>query len=218
MNVLGSSLYVSIITNLFDALACDYESDPWTTYTASGLTCWEGLHFLYVGCSLLGIVIYYPMSTFMYPNLQFQNKSLDLKFYPSFLIVMSQIMLFVSGLDCFYSTEPSVALSFIAVSMLVMGLVCLKTKPCLVKKTNLWYAVKYLLIAWVRSAVHPEIDMRGRRNNESDRRGETLHRLHRVRRWDDYSPSLRGKSDSVSRQRDLCLFQPLLQGKRVRCS
>ncbi len=138
-----------MITNLFSIFACDYESSPWTTYTLSGLTCWDGIHFLYVGCALLGIIVYYPMSTFMYPNLQFQNKMLDLKFYPTFLIVMSQIMLFVSGLGCFYKTEPSVVLCFLAISMLVMGLVCLKIQPCLVKRANLWFAVKYLLTGWV---------------------------------------------------------------------
>eukprot|EP00826_Nyctotherus_ovalis_P001579 TRINITY_DN10261_c0_g1_i1.p2 TRINITY_DN10261_c0_g1~~TRINITY_DN10261_c0_g1_i1.p2 ORF type:complete len:162 (+),score=0.25 TRINITY_DN10261_c0_g1_i1:148-633(+) len=85
----------------------------------------------------------------MSSNLQFQNKLLDFKVHPSFLVIMSQVMLFISGLQCFYSKEVVVILLFVTVSMTIMGLICLVYQPCLIKKANLWLAIKFFLIAWI---------------------------------------------------------------------
>jgi len=142
-------MYISIITNLFNVFACKYTVEPWTTYTTSNLTCWEGTHFIYVGCAALGILIYYPMATFMNPNLQFADKLLDLKFKSSFLVIYSQINLFISGLSCFYREDIIVMLCFSAGSMFGMGLLCIKMQPCLVSNANIWYSAKYFFIAWV---------------------------------------------------------------------
>ena len=47
--------------------------------------------------TLLGIFIYYPLSSFMFPNLQFQDKALDLKYNPSFMVLQVQVKLIITG-------------------------------------------------------------------------------------------------------------------------
>lgn len=134
---------------MFKVFACNYDEKPWTTYTVTGLTCWEGIHYLYLCCAFGGIVLYYPIATFMSSNLQFQDKLLDFKVHPTFLVIMSQIMLLISGLQCFYVDEIAVVLLFVAISMTMMGLICLVYQPYLIKKANLWIAIKFFLIAWI---------------------------------------------------------------------
>ena len=89
------------------------------------------------------------MATFMFPNLQFQDRTLDLKFYPSFLVLLSQVKLFMSGLSSFYRKDIYVVLLFTAASMLLLGVACVVREPCLAKKANIWFAAEYFLISWV---------------------------------------------------------------------
>ncbi len=102
---------------------------------------------------MVGIIVYYPMATFMFPNLQFQDKLLDLKFYPSFLVLLSQVKLFMSCLQAFYADQIYVVLIFTSVTMFTLGIICLRWKPCLVKNANLWYTTEYLLISCVSTRV-----------------------------------------------------------------
>lgn len=39
---------------------------------------------------LFGIIIYYPLATFFFPNLQFQDRALDLKYDPTFMVLVIQ--------------------------------------------------------------------------------------------------------------------------------
>ena len=41
-----------------------------------------------MGASLVGILCYYPLATFLYSNLQFVNKATDLKFHPQFVVYL----------------------------------------------------------------------------------------------------------------------------------
>ena len=50
----------------------------------------SNLHSIYMGLAMLGILIYYPVATFFYPNFQFLDKSLDLKYNPSFTVLVLQ--------------------------------------------------------------------------------------------------------------------------------
>jgi hypothetical protein len=33
------------------------------------------------------LLVFYPILTFLYPNVQYQNKSLDLKYDPTYLVI-----------------------------------------------------------------------------------------------------------------------------------
>ena len=38
---------------------------------------------------IIGILMYYPFSTFLYANLQFMNKDTDLKYLPEFVVYIA---------------------------------------------------------------------------------------------------------------------------------
>ena len=41
--------------------------------------CWEGIHAGWAASAALAVLLYYPMSSFVYPNLQFLDPSDDFK-------------------------------------------------------------------------------------------------------------------------------------------
>ena len=51
--------------------------------------------------------MYYPVSTFMFPNFQFADKGLDVKWDPAFLVVYVQVkLLIVATSSFFHSYDP----------------------------------------------------------------------------------------------------------------
>lgn len=42
-------------------------------------------------CSIIAIILYYPLSAYTMPNFQFAEKRLDLKYKPSYLIIYFQV-------------------------------------------------------------------------------------------------------------------------------
>ena len=63
----------------------------------STITCLTDEHSMYMGIGALALLIYYPISTFIFPNFQFQNKVLDLKYDPSFTVIQIQGRLLITG-------------------------------------------------------------------------------------------------------------------------
>eukprot|EP00743_Colponemidia_sp_Colp-15_P008813 GILK01009620.1.p1 GENE.GILK01009620.1~~GILK01009620.1.p1 ORF type:complete len:1562 (-),score=246.10 GILK01009620.1:30-4637(-) len=149
LNVLGASLYLPVIKTMISVLACDYSESPWMLLKYD-MSCWDGVHYLYVVASFLAIFCYYPISTFMYPNLQFQDKSLDLKMHPSFLILLAQCKLVIAGTTNFFPSkkETSLLFSIAGVVFLVLALAVIYGQPCMVRKANIWYGMLFLLGAW----------------------------------------------------------------------
>ena len=52
--------------------------------------------------SFIGLILYYPAATFMDPNLQFVDKTLDIKFAPTYLIFLCQGKLMIAGAAVFF--------------------------------------------------------------------------------------------------------------------
>ncbi len=83
--------------SFIDTFSCNYDVKPWTLYEDSTLNCNEETHYIYVFLAGLGILLYYPLSSFLFPNIQFQNKSLDLKYDPTFIVISTQVKLLICG-------------------------------------------------------------------------------------------------------------------------
>ena len=66
------------------------QAERWTLLRDESIECMSNLHSIYMGLGLLGILIYYPVATFFYPNFQFLDKTLDLKYNPSFTVLVLQ--------------------------------------------------------------------------------------------------------------------------------
>jgi hypothetical protein len=52
--------------------------------------------------SLVGLGVYYPLSTFIYPDFQYGDKSLDLKYRSTYLVLYVQIKLLILGVGNFF--------------------------------------------------------------------------------------------------------------------
>ncbi|KAH8062626.1 hypothetical protein JL722_3553 [Aureococcus anophagefferens] len=58
-----------------------------TLFSALAVRCASRTHAVYVAAALAGILCYYPLLTYVQPQLQFKSKALDLKFEPTYLTV-----------------------------------------------------------------------------------------------------------------------------------
>lgn len=108
---------------------------------------------MYLIIGVLGMLVYYPMCTFMFPNFQFKNKMLDLKYNPSWIVILIQIKLLLACIRSFFkdSTPENVLIKLTAtvVVLFVLALANMYIKPCLVKKFNVIDVGAYLCAAFV---------------------------------------------------------------------
>lgn len=119
-----------------DAFACDYSIKPITLYQETTLQCFIRPHSGYLAIAIICLLIFYPMLSFLYPNLQFQNRALDLRYDPTYLVVAMQIKLVVAATGAFFA-HPDIVIyqSYICAFVLFgFGILARKMKPCLVKK------------------------------------------------------------------------------------
>lgn len=96
------------------------------------------------------MLLYYPAATLLLPNLQYQDKTLDLKFDTSYIVAESQGKLIIAGVAAFFAKEKYILLqlgiSFIV--CLILAIITIFAKPCLVKSYNIWKAGGYCIAAW----------------------------------------------------------------------
>lgn len=88
------SLFNTVIMTLLSTFVCNW-ADPYRPYSTilsvPPLQCFGGEHSMYSLFSLIAISVYYPLSAYTMPNFQFSEKSLDLKYQPSYLIIYFQV-------------------------------------------------------------------------------------------------------------------------------
>lgn len=119
------------------------------------IECLSDEHILYMTWAIVGLGLYYPMSTFFFPNFQFQDKALDVKYNPSFIILQIQAKLIISGLGSLFSSFSNsdfpliLQVSSTAIVLFILALASAKMKPCLIKKINLWDTGLYLLVSYM---------------------------------------------------------------------
>ena len=80
-----------------DTFAFNHDVKPWTLYEDPDIECNQKLRYaifrIIWHSSLLSL------SSFLFPNIQFQNKSLDMKYDPTstFVAILTQVKLLISG-------------------------------------------------------------------------------------------------------------------------
>jgi hypothetical protein len=88
--------------------------------------------------SLVCLIAYYPLSSYAMPNFQFAEKSLDLKFRPSYLILYFQVnFILLAGKVLLSGTSVSHTVQIIYNSinitvLFILGLSVIQMKPCFV--------------------------------------------------------------------------------------
>lgn len=149
--LLGASAYIGIMKNMFDSLACDFDTD--TLSRTSDISCFSGIHFMYIAVSIFVLIVYYPLATFMYANLQFVNKGSDLKYAPNFIVYLAQVKLIIAILASFFrrdvTAELIVRIVLSAASLAFLALLSYKQQPCIIAKANIWHTMGYLICTWI---------------------------------------------------------------------
>jgi hypothetical protein len=148
--ILAKSLYFTVMKALLDVFACREVNGDWVVLRNSDMVCFSSAHLPLVFCSMLSIVLYYPTATLLYPNLQYQDKSLDIKYDTTFLVIESQGKLILSAFSAFFASELYLTLKLIVyiVVCTVLTVICVFVKPCIVKSYNLWKAGGYAAACW----------------------------------------------------------------------
>lgn len=56
---------MTVMKTFMDAFICDYTSFPYKFERNTSLECLSDYHYIYMGLALLGVGIYYPLSTYL---------------------------------------------------------------------------------------------------------------------------------------------------------
>ena len=151
ITTIGSSLYLTIIVSMLNALACNFSNGEWHLLRNPNMVCFSNEHLVYFVIALVILLFYYPTATLLYPNIAFQDKVLDLKFDTTFLVLQSQGKLVIAGCFAFFPKEIYISLQLIVASVVcfVLMLISWKMKPCMIERYNLWKSGGFAFPIWI---------------------------------------------------------------------
>lgn len=152
ISLIGKSAYLTIMKAFLNVFSCTYDDSngDWYVTRNSDLTCFSSFHSMYIGLAVIGLILYYPGSTLLYPNIQYQDKSLDLKFDTTFLVIEAQGKVIIAGVVAFFALERYLWLHLIVslAVLVILALLCGFMKPCIVRSYNIWKVGGYVASAW----------------------------------------------------------------------
>ena len=82
--------------------------------------CYDTNYIGYIVASIIGLSVYYPLATFIYPMLQFNDPDLDIKFSPTYLIILSQSKLLITGIQVFLPYQLYLVYQLILISIIII--------------------------------------------------------------------------------------------------
>ncbi|CAG9321806.1 unnamed protein product [Blepharisma stoltei] len=152
ISLLGCSLYLTIMSNILAAFSCQFDdsSNYWYLSKDDSIECFGTLHSVYIALAVVCAILYYPLATLLYPNIQYQNKELDLKYDTTFLVLESQGKLLIAGFSAFFlkSKYLWLQLTVVIVVCSILMVINIITKPCFVRSFNIWKAAGYFVAIW----------------------------------------------------------------------
>lgn len=137
------SLFNIIIQTFLNTFNCNWMSSttPYYLIDDTSVECFSDSHNRFLLIALFGIIIYYPLSSYAMPNFQFAEKSLDLKYRSSYLILYFQVnFALLSGKVLLSSSTTSInqvvynSINIAALSILALSVLTLQ--PCLITWFN----------------------------------------------------------------------------------
>ena len=102
-----SAAVAPVMTTLFSAFVCDTCEPSPRFLSRMSVRCGSATHVIYLVCGLVAALSYYPLIAYLQPQLQFKSKSLDLKFEPTYLVLVAQIKLSLAVVVNFWSEDRS---------------------------------------------------------------------------------------------------------------
>ncbi len=74
------------------------------------MVCWSSEHRNFMVLGGITSLIYYLLVSFTYPNMQLEQAGCDLKYDPTFIVILTQIKLLIAGLGSFFPDEGDMVL------------------------------------------------------------------------------------------------------------
>lgn len=144
LSVLGNIGYQPLLLNLIAITVCrDYDGRLVVSGT-SDLVCWSGQHMWYVSVGLFTALVFYPAATILFPNFQFLDSTLDIKYSPSFLLQLLQAKLVLAYFKAYWGTvadnSHTSATVLLSVSLVVFCGQAASShlmQPCLARHMNI---------------------------------------------------------------------------------
>ena len=153
IGLFGKVLYFTILAAMLNAFSCSYSDGTWHLMRDSSVICFSEQHSVYLVLAIATLLFYYPTATLLYPNITYQDKSLDLKFDTTYLVMESQGKLIIAGFFAFFAKEIYIWLQLI-VSIIVSSVlfaINFKTKPCMIESYNVWKTGGFAVPIWICS-------------------------------------------------------------------
>eukprot|EP01017_Pseudomicrothorax_dubius_P038928 TRINITY_DN5913_c0_g1_i3.p1 TRINITY_DN5913_c0_g1~~TRINITY_DN5913_c0_g1_i3.p1 ORF type:complete len:268 (-),score=50.02 TRINITY_DN5913_c0_g1_i3:35-838(-) len=138
---------------MFVAFTCDYDNKPWKLISDDSITCLSFTHMTYMLFAIIALLLYYPLTTFVLPGFQFQDKVLDMKYNPTFIITQTQMRVFMIGATTFFGTKNggvdrttiTVILGLNSFILFVLTMLASFLKPCcLITSFKKWDIFGYI--------------------------------------------------------------------------
>jgi hypothetical protein len=147
------SLFNIITQTFLDTFNCNWTSSSSTIYLLNDdptIECFSAAHNKFIILALVGIIIYYPLSSYAMPNFQFAEKSLDLKFRSSYLILYFQVnfVLLAGKVLLSTGTAPEIQIIYNSINIFalsILGLSVMTLQPCLIA----WFNYVELLVVGI---------------------------------------------------------------------
>ena len=126
--------YLPILNNALGALSCSYDvADPSAPHSlvlhrSPGHECWSKEHFAYAVGAIGVLMVYYPMAVLSNPIWQERNLGLDVRFHPSYLLLVGQGKMVLSVVTNF-TRDINARLCILLVSFVGMAVYTLWSRP-----------------------------------------------------------------------------------------
>eukprot|EP00656_Telonema_subtile_P021004 TRINITY_DN22055_c0_g1_i1.p1 TRINITY_DN22055_c0_g1~~TRINITY_DN22055_c0_g1_i1.p1 ORF type:complete len:756 (-),score=273.91 TRINITY_DN22055_c0_g1_i1:27-2294(-) len=168
LNFFSSALFFPVMKTFITAFYCYYPSSSEADQTIyhqkiTSMQCWvwegsnnavEGYnqtHFYFIFPAVVGVLLYYPAASLVYPNLQFTDRTVDLKFQPTFLILLAQCKLVLSSVAVWLVDDPAALLITCIVLFAFLAWLVHRVQPCLLRIGDDFRWLTYMLALWVAS-------------------------------------------------------------------
>lgn len=150
--LLSLTVFSFVMQTIYDTFDCTwFATPPFTLFRDSSIQCLTGMHNVYVVVAIVSLAVYYPISAYVSPNFQFAEKSLDLKYKPSYLVLYFQCKLILVVAQVLLTSTPQnhtlelIYIGVILAVLVVLAFTVLRNQPCLIKWFNYLDALLFLL-------------------------------------------------------------------------
>ncbi|KAK3287450.1 hypothetical protein CYMTET_5034 [Cymbomonas tetramitiformis] len=151
--LVGQFGYQEILSDLISVFACSKKDECAEAYVyGTDVQCWSSWHYFYIAAAVFSGILYYPAATFLYPNFQFADSTLDVKYSTTFLVTWAQAKLLIAVFAVFFNIVDEKT-HFMTLRLLCgytfillgMGAVNEYYMPCMIPQVNIFRTLSFLM-------------------------------------------------------------------------